>query len=151
MMSRPLSVAADWSDAGELGDCRLPVGVISPTINMTAVCSTINSFLLGSEGDALGMQPRGRRRRLQPPARPHLLAPNQPACFYPQYSYAKYNEPAPGNDDVTMINAQSNHPGGVNVGFLDGSVKFIKDSVSLTTWGALATKAGGEIISADQF
>jgi prepilin-type N-terminal cleavage/methylation domain-containing protein/prepilin-type processing-associated H-X9-DG protein len=81
----------------------------------------------------------------------HLLAPNQPACFYPQYSFAKYNEPAPGNDDVTMINAQSNHPGGVNVGFLDGSVKFIKDSVSLTTWGALATKAGGEIISADQF
>jgi Protein of unknown function (DUF1559) len=81
----------------------------------------------------------------------HLLAPNQPACFYPQYSFAKYNEPAPGNDDVTMINAQSNHPGGINVGFLHGSVKFIKDSVSLTTWGALANKAGGEIISADQF
>jgi prepilin-type processing-associated H-X9-DG protein len=50
-----------------------------------------------------------------------------------------------------MMNAQSNHPGGVNVGFLDGSVKFIKDSVSLTTWAALATKAGGEIISADQY
>ena len=79
----------------------------------------------------------------------HLLAPNKPACFYQQYSFAKYNEPAPGNDDVTMINAQSNHPGGVNVGFLDGSVKFVKDSVSLTTWGAIATKAGGEVISAD--
>jgi prepilin-type N-terminal cleavage/methylation domain-containing protein/prepilin-type processing-associated H-X9-DG protein len=80
----------------------------------------------------------------------HLLAPNKPACFYPQYNFAKYNEPAPGNDDVTMMNAQSNHPGGVNVSFLDGSVKFIKDSISLTTWGAIATKAGGEIISADQ-
>ncbi len=81
----------------------------------------------------------------------HLLAPNKPACFYPQYNSAKYNEPAPGNDDVTMMNAQSFHPGGVNVSFLDGSVKFIKDSISLTTWGALATKAGGEIISADQY
>jgi prepilin-type processing-associated H-X9-DG protein len=81
----------------------------------------------------------------------HLLAPNKPACFYPQYNYPKYNEPAPGNDDVTMINAQSNHPGGVNVGFLDGSVRFIKDTVSLPTWGAIATKAGGEIVSADQF
>jgi prepilin-type N-terminal cleavage/methylation domain-containing protein/prepilin-type processing-associated H-X9-DG protein len=80
----------------------------------------------------------------------HLLAPNKPACFYPQYNFAKYNEPAPGNDDVTMINAQSNHPGGVNVSFLDGSVKFIKDTISLTTWGSIATKAGGEVISADQ-
>jgi len=81
----------------------------------------------------------------------HLLAPNKPACFYPQYNYPKYNEPAPGNDDVTMINAQSSHPGGVNVLFLDGSVKFIKDSVSLTTWGSIATKASGEVVSADQF
>ena len=48
-----------------------------------------------------------------------------------------------------MIGAQSNHSGGVNVGFLDGSVKFIKDSVSLQTWGAIATKAGGEVIGAD--
>jgi prepilin-type N-terminal cleavage/methylation domain-containing protein/prepilin-type processing-associated H-X9-DG protein len=81
----------------------------------------------------------------------HLLAPNKPACFYPQYNRAKYDEPAPGNDDVTMINAQSNHPGGVNVGFLDGSVKFVKDTVSLTTWGSIATKASGEIVGADQF
>ncbi len=25
----------------------------------------------------------------------HLLAPNKPACFYPQYNFAKYNEPRP--------------------------------------------------------
>jgi prepilin-type N-terminal cleavage/methylation domain-containing protein/prepilin-type processing-associated H-X9-DG protein len=80
----------------------------------------------------------------------HLLAPNKVACYYTQYNYAKYNEPAPGNDDVTMVGAQSNHPGGVNVGFLDGSVKFVKDTVSLQTWGSIATKNGGEIVSADQ-
>jgi hypothetical protein len=34
---------------------------------------------------------------------------------------------------------------------LDGSVKFIKDTVSNATWWALATKSGGEIISADSF
>ena len=81
----------------------------------------------------------------------HLLLPNKPACFYLQYSTNKYNEPAPGNDDVTMIGAQSNHPGGVNVGFLDGSVKFVKDSVSYQVWGSIATKGGGEVISADSF
>ena len=78
----------------------------------------------------------------------HLLAPNKPACFFKQYNYAKYG-PFPGNDDITMIGAQSNHPGGVNVGFLDGSVKFIKDTINLGTWGAIATKAGGEVVSAD--
>jgi hypothetical protein len=39
----------------------------------------------------------------------------------------------------------------VNVGFLDGSVKFVKDSVSQATWWALGTKAGGEVISADSY
>ena len=50
-----------------------------------------------------------------------------------------------------MIGASSYHPGGVNVGFLDGSVKFMKDSVSLQTWGSVATKAGGEIIDASSY
>ena len=49
------------------------------------------------------------------------------------------------------ITATSNHPGGVNVGFADGSVKFIKDSVNLQTWWALGSRNGGEVISADQY
>ena len=47
--------------------------------------------------------------------------------------------------------ARSYHPGGVNVGFCDGSVKFIKSTVSLTTWRALGTRAGNEAISADGY
>ena len=43
----------------------------------------------------------------------------------------------------------SRHPGGVNVLFGDGSVKFIKQTISLPTWRGLGTRAGGEIISAD--
>jgi hypothetical protein len=39
----------------------------------------------------------------------------------------------------------------VNVGFLDGSVRFVKDSVSYQNWGAIATRAGGEIISANSY
>ncbi|OJW19964.1 MAG: hypothetical protein BGO49_10595 [Planctomycetales bacterium 71-10] len=50
---------------------------------------------------------------------------------------------------VGHLAARSYHSGGVNVGMADGSVKFVKDSVSLQTWRALGTKAGGEIISAD--
>ncbi|MDG3007837.1 DUF1559 domain-containing protein [Paludisphaera mucosa] len=47
--------------------------------------------------------------------------------------------------------ARSYHAGGVNTAFCDGSVKFIKDSISLPTWQALGTRAGGEIVSADAF
>ncbi|WP_422922981.1 DUF1559 domain-containing protein [Singulisphaera sp. PoT] len=45
--------------------------------------------------------------------------------------------------------ARGPHPGGVLVLMGDGSVKFIKDSISLATWRALATRAGNEVISAD--
>jgi prepilin-type N-terminal cleavage/methylation domain-containing protein/prepilin-type processing-associated H-X9-DG protein len=45
----------------------------------------------------------------------------------------------------------SHHPGGVNVLFGDGSVKFIKDSVNLQAWRALGTRAGGEVISSDSY
>jgi prepilin-type N-terminal cleavage/methylation domain-containing protein/prepilin-type processing-associated H-X9-DG protein len=79
----------------------------------------------------------------------HLLAPNKPTCYFANKAFATAGESFIGHDDITMINASSYHSGGVNVGFLDGSVKFVKDSVSLTTWGAIATRAGGEVISAD--
>jgi prepilin-type N-terminal cleavage/methylation domain-containing protein/prepilin-type processing-associated H-X9-DG protein len=49
------------------------------------------------------------------------------------------------------VSATSNHPGGVNVGMADGSVRFIKDSIGLQTWWALGTRAGGEVISADAY
>jgi len=45
----------------------------------------------------------------------------------------------------------SNHPGGVNTCMGDGSVRFIKDSISQQTWWALGTRAGGEVVSADAY
>jgi len=46
---------------------------------------------------------------------------------------------------------RSNHPGGVNMAFADGSVKFIKQTISDKTWQGLGTRAGGEVISADSY
>lgn len=45
----------------------------------------------------------------------------------------------------------SMHPGGANFLFCDGSVRFIKEQVGFTVFQALATRAGGEVLSADQF
>jgi len=40
--------------------------------------------------------------------------------------------------------ARSNHPGGVNVAYADGSTRFVHDAIDLVTWQALATRAGRE-------
>jgi prepilin-type N-terminal cleavage/methylation domain-containing protein/prepilin-type processing-associated H-X9-DG protein len=77
----------------------------------------------------------------------HLMAPNKKACNFSNLNTSAYNGFNYGL--ASYIGASSLHPGGVNVGFLDGSVKFVKDSVSLATWGAIATKAGGEVVSSD--
>lgn len=45
--------------------------------------------------------------------------------------------------------ARSLHSGGVNVLMGDGSVHFVVNSISMTTWQALATANGGEIIGSD--
>ena len=47
--------------------------------------------------------------------------------------------------------AKSNHPGGANFLFADGSVKFLKDSTALPVYCALGSRKGGEAISAENY
>ena len=56
-----------------------------------------------------------------------------------------------GGPTYAALSASSYHPGGANTLLGDGSVKYIKDTVNPTTWRALGTIAGGEVISSDQF
>jgi prepilin-type N-terminal cleavage/methylation domain-containing protein/prepilin-type processing-associated H-X9-DG protein len=46
---------------------------------------------------------------------------------------------------------QSQHPGGANFLFMDGSVRFIKASMSLPTMWAICTRNNGEVISSDAY
>jgi prepilin-type processing-associated H-X9-DG protein len=50
-----------------------------------------------------------------------------------------------------MTVANSMHPGGVNVCFADGSVKFVKETVGVDVWRALGTRAGAEVLSANDY
>jgi prepilin-type processing-associated H-X9-DG protein len=70
----------------------------------------------------------------------HFYTPNS---LYPDCTDAGRN--------AAICGPRSFHPGGTNTLFLDGHVQFIKNSVSLPTFRAISTIAGGEIISADAF
>jgi prepilin-type processing-associated H-X9-DG protein len=50
-----------------------------------------------------------------------------------------------------MFTLSSFHPGGANIMMGDGSVRFLKDSVSLPTIWGLGSRAQGEVISADSY
>jgi prepilin-type processing-associated H-X9-DG protein len=52
---------------------------------------------------------------------------------------------------IGFFSARSRHPGGVNVSMADGSVRFIKDSIGIQTWLALATRSRGEVVSSDSY
>ena len=71
----------------------------------------------------------------------HVMPPNGNSCVYGQPD---------NNHPQGALAASSRHPGGVNVLFLDGSVKFVKSTVSNVTWWAVGSMAGGEVVSSDQ-
>ena len=54
-------------------------------------------------------------------------------------------------DHSDIVNASSYHPGGANTLFCDGTVRFVKGSISMATWWALGTRNGGETASADSY
>jgi prepilin-type N-terminal cleavage/methylation domain-containing protein/prepilin-type processing-associated H-X9-DG protein len=54
-------------------------------------------------------------------------------------------------DSSFTIGSASAHPGGVNVLLCDGSVRFVKSTVSRNTWWALGTKANNEVIDANSY
>ena len=47
------------------------------------------------------------------------------------------------------ITARSYHIGLVNVGLMDGSVRSVRDSISLLAWRAAGTRSGGEVLGLD--
>ncbi len=70
----------------------------------------------------------------------HTITPN-----------STYYDCANSGFSCAHIAARSYHAGGVNVGFIDGSIRFIKNTINPATWSALGTIGNGEIISADQY
>jgi prepilin-type N-terminal cleavage/methylation domain-containing protein/prepilin-type processing-associated H-X9-DG protein len=73
----------------------------------------------------------------------HTQLPNRRACGYGDIGSV------PGRADITMVGASSNHPGGVNCLFADGTVRFIRNTINYVPWYAIATPNGAEQLSGD--
>ena len=51
-----------------------------------------------------------------------------------------------GSHNKGLSTARSWHSGGVNILLVDGSVRYVRDAISITTWRALSTRDSGEVV-----
>ena len=78
----------------------------------------------------------------------HVSTPNTRTCAGMDSSMMMGGSMA---NMAVQLPPSSYHPGGVNVLFGDGSVRFTKDSTALPIWRALSTRNGGEIVSGTDY
>ncbi|WP_165231075.1 DUF1559 domain-containing protein [Aquisphaera insulae] len=79
---------------------------------------------------------------------PNSKLPDYGACWPEPNAPCNRNT---GDSNNHYIASRSTHPGGVNALLADGSVRFVKDSISQPAWRGLSSRAGGEVISADSY
>jgi prepilin-type processing-associated H-X9-DG protein len=72
----------------------------------------------------------------------HLMPPNHSSCVNGEPYYGPFTGTFYSGSATT---AGSYHPGGANVVLADGSVHFVKETISRPLWWDYGTRAGGEI------
>ena len=143
-------VFSEWVK-GNNGANRLGNGLIytggSMTGNATALsqtdvltCQNSTTASYDFKGELWSQQDTGRGGGYW-----HIMFPNKKSCVGTASMGSATGELG------ALIGPSSYHSGGVNMLFLDGSVKFIKDSISAQPYYGIATVAGGEVVSADQY
>ncbi|WP_165072814.1 DUF1559 domain-containing protein [Paludisphaera rhizosphaerae] len=118
---------AMWTKPGTLGGSGSPY-------KDALDCQNATTIQWDYKGEYWDYQDTGRGGTYQ-----HTCLPNTKSCYYGGWGYD--GEAA----------ASSNHSGGINALFLDGTVRFIKNSISYQTWYSLGSTNLGEVVSADSF
>jgi predicted heme/steroid binding protein len=62
---------------------------------------------------------------------------------------SRYEGTSRSQPTYAAVTARSYHVGLVHTAWMDGSVRVIANSVDLTTWRAMSTRAGGEVLSGE--
>ena len=133
-----------------------PIGLNSKTRFTDILDGTSNTALVSELRRSTGDDFRGVLHYPEGPFYHHNYVPNDLTPDRIRTSLCVTNALAPcvgvfsswDQRNLTMT-ARSFHPGGVNVGLCDGSVRFVTQSVSVNTWQALGTMAKGDSLGSD--
>jgi prepilin-type processing-associated H-X9-DG protein len=129
----------------------VPPGMLNssnPAILFAKGCQSLSSSTTAIYPAAVGIELlAGNPAYLVLSSYVHWTPPNTPPCQNPSDPIALVGYLGP----YSAPSANSLHPGGVNVCFTDGSVHFVKSSVSLQAWWGLGTRSMGEVISSDSY
>jgi prepilin-type N-terminal cleavage/methylation domain-containing protein/prepilin-type processing-associated H-X9-DG protein len=118
---------ADWINVSA-------VGLPSTADQAYSICQQANPQNLSYQCFSAGGEWLGDDRTGT--AYTHVVPPNTTSCVWlANLTFA--------------TTASSAHPNGVNVLLCDGSVRFASNSVSLSTWRALGTRSGSDVVGPD--
>jgi prepilin-type N-terminal cleavage/methylation domain-containing protein/prepilin-type processing-associated H-X9-DG protein len=122
-------------------------GSTAQALKVIAACQSLPNTQKseGQDNYSGGIWPGGHSGTLRFNAYNHYNTPNKLTCISSDGAGG-----APGGFN-SLITPSSNHPGGVNVTFCDGSVRFIKDTINPQTWWAIGSRNLGEVVSADAY
>ena len=90
--------------------------------------------------------------RINAPLMPDDYTKMPPGTEYPDTSdYKAWTLNIPYYKEFGQWGFRSRHPGGAQFVFCDGSVKFLKESISIPTYMAIGTRNQGEVVSSDAY
>ncbi len=133
--------SANYNGAYNQGPSANPMAAVATCNSLPATTASSGSYLIGAQWSM------SYPWHTSNSAYTHFNTPNKNSCVSPSDTCCVN----PWGGTSAMITASSNHSGGVNVLMTDGSAKFIKNSINPTTWWAIGTKGGGEVIGADAY
>jgi prepilin-type N-terminal cleavage/methylation domain-containing protein/prepilin-type processing-associated H-X9-DG protein len=108
--------------------------------NDYAACAAATVVLWDEKGEFWTLQDTGRGGPYY-----HVMPPNSPSCA----TGAGFGAGLPFGTVDSFIGPSSFHAGGANVVLMDGSVRFVKQTIDPAVWNALGTRAGGEVIDSE--
>jgi prepilin-type N-terminal cleavage/methylation domain-containing protein/prepilin-type processing-associated H-X9-DG protein len=129
-----------------------PFYALSRTTMVSIVDGTSNTLMaseINLSKDLTGHDTRGRYHNARHGGSlfSTLYPPNTVVPDNTPYCQPLLKAPCTTTDSDQFLSARSYHSGGVNAVMMDGSVRFVRDSITTTTWLAMGTRDGGEVFT----
>ena len=126
------------------------------TANATMVAGIMNSLDLcaaefSNRGSVLITSHRGYRWASFSEGAAFNVAQTPNDSKYPFNICRGQGNPSQSDNGSNSLPATSAHPGGVVTLFVDGSVRFAKNTINRQIWWSLGTRGRGEVVSADAY